>query len=238
MTVPRALRPAGVRRVLAAHALRLRRDSLPWPLLLVLVWDRYRRPAGALIVGLAGAARMAPYVLLSWAVGRSATTSAGTGWCRRPWRAAGFLLAAAAAIAGAGIGLGRGRAAAFAVAVRYADLPGHRGRAAPAGRPDRARATELLVTDRGRLLGRRPGAGRAAARSVAAAVDPRGRRRAGRPRACSFHRHPIPGPVESAPDAVAGMLREVLHCRPALGALGWPGCSTSASPRSAWCCCP
>ena len=33
----------------------------------------------------------------------------------------------------------------------------------------------------------------------------------------------IPGPVEKAPDAVAGMLREVLHCRPALGALGLAG---------------
>ncbi len=33
----------------------------------------------------------------------------------------------------------------------------------------------------------------------------------------------IPGPVEKAPDAVAGMLREVLRCRPALGALGLAG---------------
>ena len=34
----------------------------------------------------------------------------------------------------------------------------------------------------------------------------------------------IPGPVESAPDAVAGMLREVLHCRPRSLRSAWPGC--------------
>lgn len=39
--------------------------ALPWPLLLVLAWDEW----GAVAVGLVAAARMAPYVLLSWAVG-------------------------------------------------------------------------------------------------------------------------------------------------------------------------
>ena len=44
--------------------------SLPWPLLLVLAWDEYGdAPHGALVIGLVGAARMVPYVLLSWAVG-------------------------------------------------------------------------------------------------------------------------------------------------------------------------
>jgi MFS family permease len=44
--------------------------SLPWPLLLVLVWDRVDgTPRADLLLGLAGAARMLPYVLLSWAGG-------------------------------------------------------------------------------------------------------------------------------------------------------------------------
>src|SRR4051794_38467351 len=44
--------------------------SLPWPLLLVLVWDRVDgAPRADLLLGLAGAARMLPYVLLSWAGG-------------------------------------------------------------------------------------------------------------------------------------------------------------------------
>ncbi|MET0524494.1 MAG: MFS transporter [Nocardioides sp.] len=44
--------------------------SLPWPLLLVLAWDRYGDgPHGPLAVGLTAAARMLPYVLLSWVVG-------------------------------------------------------------------------------------------------------------------------------------------------------------------------
>ena len=59
-----------VRRLLAAYACSSLATGLPWPLLLVLVWDRYGDgPHGALAVGLAGAARMAPYVLVSWAVG-------------------------------------------------------------------------------------------------------------------------------------------------------------------------
>ncbi len=44
--------------------------SLPWPLLLVLAWDEYGNgPYGPLIIGATAAARMIPYVLLSWVVG-------------------------------------------------------------------------------------------------------------------------------------------------------------------------
>ncbi|HEX5562703.1 MAG TPA: MFS transporter [Nocardioidaceae bacterium] len=47
--------------------------SMPWPLLLVWVWDRSAGTAhGELLLGLAGGARMLPYVLLSWATGRLA----------------------------------------------------------------------------------------------------------------------------------------------------------------------
>lgn len=59
-----------VSRQLASYAAASIAISLPWPLLLVLVWDRYAGgPHGELVVGLTGAARMLPYVLLSWVVG-------------------------------------------------------------------------------------------------------------------------------------------------------------------------
>lgn len=61
---------APVRRLLVSHALASVGMSLPWPLLLVLVWDRVGGTAqGDLVLGLTGAARMLPYVLLSWATG-------------------------------------------------------------------------------------------------------------------------------------------------------------------------
>ena len=59
-----------VARQLASYAAASVAMSLPWPLLLVLAWDRYGDgPHGPLVIGLVGAARMVPYVLLSWAVG-------------------------------------------------------------------------------------------------------------------------------------------------------------------------
>jgi MFS family permease len=56
-------------RVLASHAVASLALSLPWPLLLVLVAERSEDP---LLLGLAGGARMLPYVVLSWAAGRLA----------------------------------------------------------------------------------------------------------------------------------------------------------------------
>ncbi len=59
-----------VGRQLASFAAASLALSLPWPLLLVLAWDRYGDgPHGPLAVGLTAAARMLPYVLLSWLVG-------------------------------------------------------------------------------------------------------------------------------------------------------------------------
>jgi MFS family permease len=55
-----------VRRLLVSHALAAVGMSLPWPLLLLLVWQR---GDGDLAVGLTGAARMLPYVAFSWATG-------------------------------------------------------------------------------------------------------------------------------------------------------------------------
>lgn len=57
------------RRVIASHALAALAVALPWPLLLVLVDDRSNDP---LLLGLVGAARMLPYVVLSWATARLA----------------------------------------------------------------------------------------------------------------------------------------------------------------------
>jgi MFS family permease len=58
-----------IRRVVVSHALAAVGMSLPWPLLVLLVWER---AGDGWVLGLAGAARMLPYVALSWAAGRLA----------------------------------------------------------------------------------------------------------------------------------------------------------------------
>jgi MFS family permease len=57
------------RRVIASHAIAALAVSLPWPLLLVLVDERSNDP---FLLGLVAAARMLPYVALSWATARLA----------------------------------------------------------------------------------------------------------------------------------------------------------------------
>ncbi len=52
-----------VNRLLGSHALAAIAMSLPWPWLLVLVWDRTHSPG---LLGLTAAARMLPYVVCSW----------------------------------------------------------------------------------------------------------------------------------------------------------------------------
>lgn len=71
MTVgsPDATRSRRVLRVLASHAAASIAMSLPWPLLLVMVW---RDTASDAWLGVAAASRMAPYVVLSWWVARLA----------------------------------------------------------------------------------------------------------------------------------------------------------------------
>ncbi len=65
--------PPAATRLLVSHAAAAVGMSMPWPLLLVWVWDRSAGTAhGELLLGLAGGARMLPYVLLSWATGRLA----------------------------------------------------------------------------------------------------------------------------------------------------------------------
>ena len=54
---------APVDRLLGSHALAAIALSLPWPWLLVLVWDETHSPG---LLGLAAASRMLPYVVCSW----------------------------------------------------------------------------------------------------------------------------------------------------------------------------
>ncbi len=214
----------GVRRLLAAYGCAALATGLPWPLLLVLVWDRYGDGShGAWVVGLAGAARMAPYVLLSWALG-----SLGDHVRRDRLVRATMLLrlacltAAAVAVAGDRIGLGVvfaslavlcGTPAYPAVAAALPELAG----------PQRAKATEALVTIEvsawvvGPALGGLMLAQPLRPWTLAVAVALGG---AGLALSTGIS---IPGPVERAPDAVAGMLRHVVGCRPALVALAVAG---------------
>jgi len=57
------------RRVIASHGIAALAVALPWPLLLVLVDERTEDP---LLLGLVGAARLLPYVAVSWATARLA----------------------------------------------------------------------------------------------------------------------------------------------------------------------
>ncbi|HCB06856.1 MAG TPA: hypothetical protein DEQ43_21875 [Nocardioides bacterium] len=213
-----------VRRLLTAYACGALATGLPWPLLLALAWDQYAdSPHGALIVGLVGAARMAPYVLLSWAVG-SVGDHVRRDRLVRVTMAARlvFLALAALALATDRIGLAVA-ASALAVTVATPTYPAI-GAALPrlAG-PDRARATELLVTIEVSSWVVGPALGglllveplRSWTLVVAAALAGLGLL------LCAGLR--IPGPVERAPDAVAGMLRHVRRCRPALAALALAG---------------
>lgn len=121
--------------------------SLPWPLLLVLAWDRYGAgPHGPLVLGAIGAARMLPYVLLSWAVG-----SLGDRFRRGRLLLTSLLLRVAClgvlaaavaagqlavAVVAAGLAVACGTPAYPAVAAALPRLAG----------PSRRRATEVLVT--------------------------------------------------------------------------------------------
>ena len=213
-----------VRRLLTAYACGAIATGLPWPLLLVLVWDRYADgPHGALAVGLVGAARMAPYVLLSWAVGSVGDHVRRDRLVRVTMAARlAFLTTAAVALAADRIGPAV-VAAALAVTVATPTYPAI-GAALPhlAG-ADRARATELLVTIEVASWVVGPALGglllveplRPWTLVVAAALAGVGLV------LCSGIR--IPGPVERAPDSVAGMLRHVRGCRPALSALALAG---------------
>ncbi len=121
--------------------------SLPWPLLLVLAWDRYGdAPHGALVIGLVGAARMVPYVLLSWAVG-----SLGDRF-RRPRLLAATLLLRVAFLGVVAVAVPAGAlgvavvAAALAVACGTPAYPTVMAAVPGLAGPAKRRVTEGLVT--------------------------------------------------------------------------------------------
>ena len=229
-TRERAPRSRPVGRLLTAYGCGSLATGLPWPLLLVLVWDQYGDgPHGAWAVGLAGAARMAPYVLLSWAIGslgdhvRRDRLVRATMLLRLV-----FLALAAVAVAHDRVGLGI-VAAALAVTAGHADLSRDRGLDAAAGRARPGPRHRAAGHHRGRVVGRRPGAGRAAADPADCGRGPSSSSVVLAGLGLAFSTGiSLPGPVEKAPDAVAGMLRAVASRRPAVGR---PGPGRAAQPR-------
>ena len=131
------------RRTIASHALAAVGMSLPWPLLVLLIWER---AGDGWVLGVAGAARMLPYVALSWAAGRLADRFVRDRIVRLTLVSRAFaLLAVAVALAAGHTWLALG-AATFAVAVATpaypalaAAMPGLAGRHTEG-------ATSLLVT--------------------------------------------------------------------------------------------
>ena len=211
MTATDPGRRTAVGRLIASYACAAVAVGLPWPLLLVLVWDRYGAdPHGAWVVGLAGAARMAPYVLLSWAAGSFGDRVRRDRLVRTTYAARlVFLSSGAVALA---VAAGTPTYPTIAAA-----LPGLAG-------PERARANELLVTVEvcawvvGPALGglMLAPAVRPFTLPVAVALSLLAW--------CLVARVVVPGPVARVPEtAAAGMLRTVVRCRPAVVALGHAG---------------
>ena len=78
-------------RILVSHALAAGAMGLAWPLLLAGVWEV---TGSALWLGVAAAARMAPYVLCSWWVGRFADRHSRSAIVRSSLVGRGILIAA------------------------------------------------------------------------------------------------------------------------------------------------
>lgn len=132
-----------VRRILVGHALAAVGMSMVWPLLLVEVWERTHDET---LLGLAGAARMLPYVALSWAAGRLAdVTDRGRVVRATVVARAGALLVAAAALEGGAVGVAVA-ASALAVAVATPAYPALAAAIPEILRAHHRRATDLLVT--------------------------------------------------------------------------------------------
>lgn len=131
------------RRLIVAHMLAAIGMSLPWPLLLALVWGQTQSD---LALGLAGAARMAPYVVLSWLAGRWADSGRRDRVIRLTLWTRLVLLVAAAAIVVMGRPLLAVGAAALAVAAGTPAFPAAAAAMPTTAREQRVRATELLVT--------------------------------------------------------------------------------------------
>jgi MFS family permease len=217
--------PTVVGRLVASYACASVAGGLPWPLLLVLVWDHYGAdPHGAWIVGLAGAARMAPYVLLSWAVGtlgdrvRRDRLVRATYAARLACLAAGALALSAdrvgAAVVACALAVAAGTPTYPTIA---AALPGLAG-------AHRARANQVLVTVEvcawvvGPALGGLMLAPALRPLTLPVAVV------LSLAAWCLVARVSVPAPTApSAGGRPTGMLRTVWGCRPAVVALGHAG---------------
>ena len=130
-------------RVIGSHAGAAVGMGLPWPMLLIVVEDS---TTSHVLLGLAGAARLAPYVALSWLSGRLADRRERARIVRLSlWARLGFLLACAGALAAGSHVL----AVLAATAAIVAGTPAYPALAAGMPRlagPATARATSLLVT--------------------------------------------------------------------------------------------
>ena len=209
-----------VRRVLAGYALTSVANGLPWPLLLTLVFTQYgEHPHGAWLLGLAAAARMAPYVLLSWAVASLGDHVRRDVLVRLTMSLRVACLGATAlAVETDRLGLAV-LAAALAVTVGTPTYPAIAAALPRLAGEHRTRATQLLVTAEVSSWVVGPAIGglllapltRPYAVVVAVAMALVGR--------LLVVGVAMPAPAERATDAVAGMLRAVAGCRPALVAL-------------------
>ncbi|MBV9829950.1 MAG: MFS transporter [Marmoricola sp.] len=131
------------RRAVSGHAAGALALSLPWPLLLVRVAEHTDAP---LALGVAGSARMVPYVACSWAAGRLADRVRRDRLIRATLAVRGALLVLAAAALAAGLVWVAVVASSLAVAAATPAYP-----ALVAGMPGLAgtqsrRATDVLVT--------------------------------------------------------------------------------------------
>lgn len=143
----------GLVRVVAAHALAATGMSLPWPLLLAATWSATGDDA---LLGLAGAARMLPYVLCSWWVARLADRHGrGRVVAASLWLRVGLLTAAAATLAAGAGGSALGASVVLCALAVAAGTPAYPALVAalpsfaePGGCRARTvqRATTLLVT--------------------------------------------------------------------------------------------
>jgi MFS family permease len=191
--------------------------SLPWPLLLVLVWETTHDGA---LLGLTGAARMLPYVAVSWAAGRLADRCSRHQLVRLTlWVRAALLLVVAAAVATDRllVAVLAATACIAAATPAYPALGAGMPRLAGAGNH---RATELLVTAEvtsfvvgpaigGLMLapGARPFVPVLSVVLVLAAV-------------AVFRGVEMPAPTRSvAPGSTLGVARTMAHSRPLVHAL-------------------
>ena len=132
-----------IRRLLVSHALAAVGMSLPWPLLLLLVWQR---GDGDLAVGLTGAARMLPYVALSWATGTVADRLRRDRVVRATLVTRAALLLLVGGLVAHGWLLGAVLAASAAIACGTPAYPALAAAMPTVAGDDRRRATDLLVT--------------------------------------------------------------------------------------------